>query len=143
MRGFGFDVFSSILLQMPSGGVQILFLVVTSFLASRLRNARVLLMIFNTTVAMVGMVLVYCLKDRAGRMSAIVFAAAFAVNIPLSLSLVTSNVAGFTKKSTVSAILFISYCLGNIAGPQFYLARQAPQYKVSHERSRAPARAGH
>jgi len=135
VRGFGFNELNSVLLQMPSGGVQILFLVITSFLASYLRNVRVLVMIFNTTVAMVGMVLVYCLDSQAGRMSGLVFAAAFAINIPLSLSLITSNVAGFTKKSTVSAILFIAYCLGNIIGPQFYLTRQAPKYKVSQSQS--------
>jgi branched-subunit amino acid transport protein AzlD len=117
---------------MPSGGTEILFLLVTSLLASKLRNARVLLMIFNTTVAMIGMVLVYSLKDQAGRMSGLAFSAVFAINIPIALSLITSNVSGFTKRSTVSAIMFVAYCLGNICGPQFYLTREAPRYEVCH-----------
>lgn len=117
---------------MPSGGAEILFLLFTSFLASKLRNARVLLMIFNTTIAMVGMVLVYSLKEQAGRMSGLAFSAVFAVNIPIALSLITSNVSGFTKRSTVSAIMFVAYCVGNICGPQFFLTRQAPRYEVCH-----------
>lgn len=130
VKGFGFDNLTSILLQMPIGGCQILFLVISSGLASYLRNARVLLMVFNTTFALVGMVLVYSLRAQAGRMTGLIFAATFAVNIPISLSLVTSNISGFTKRSTSSALVFVAYCVGNIAGPQFYLTNQAPRYEV-------------
>jgi hypothetical protein len=128
----GFSSLKSILLGLPMGGVEIVFLVITSFLASYLRNARVLLMIFNTAVSMVGMVLVYCLDSQAGRMTGLVFTVVFAMNIPISLSLVTSNVAGFTKRSIVSSMLFVGYCVGNIVGPQFFLASEAPVYKVRH-----------
>lgn len=126
----GFSSLKAILLGLPSGGMEIVFLVMTSFLASYLPNARVLLMIFNTVVAMVGMVLVYCLKSQAGRMTGLVFTVVFAINIPISLSLITSNVAGFTKRSIVSSLVFIAYCAGNIVGPQFFLASQQPIYKV-------------
>lgn len=126
----GFSSLTAILLGLPSGGAEILFLVVTCFLASYLRNARVLLMIFNTAVAMVGMVLVYSLDSQAGRMSGLVFAVVFAINIPISLSLITSNVAGFTKRSIVSSLVFVGYCVGNIVGPQFFLSSEAPVYKV-------------
>lgn len=87
-------------------------------------------MILNCVVAMVGMVLVYSLKSQAGQMTGVVFAATYAINIPLCLSLITSNVSGFTKRSTVSAIVFVMYCVGNIAGPQFYLESQKPRYQV-------------
>ncbi|KFY72960.1 hypothetical protein V499_06932 [Pseudogymnoascus sp. VKM F-103] len=130
IKGMGFSSLKSILLGLPMGGVEIVFLVITSFLASYLRNARVLLMIFNTAVSMVGMVLVYCLDSQAGRMTGLVFTVVFAMNIPISLSLVTSNVAGFTKRSIVSSMLFVGYCVGNIVGPQFFLASEAPVYKT-------------
>ncbi|KFZ24084.1 hypothetical protein V502_01442 [Pseudogymnoascus sp. VKM F-4520 (FW-2644)] len=129
IRGMGFSSLKAILLGLPSGGMEIVFLVATSFLASYLPNARVLLMIFNTVVAMVGMVLVYCLESKAGRMTGLVFTVVFAINIPISLSLITSNVAGFTKRSIVSSLVFIAYCAGNIVGPQFFLASQQPIYK--------------
>jgi len=41
-------------------------------------------------------------------------------------------VAGFTKKSTVSAMLFVAYSLGNIIGPQFFLTREAPSYGTGY-----------
>lgn len=48
----------------------------------------------------------------------------------MTLSMVSSNVAGFTKKATVSAMMFIAYCTGNIVGPFLFFEREAPGYKV-------------
>jgi hypothetical protein len=36
-----------------------------------------------------------------------------------------------TKKATVSAMLFVAYCTGNIIGPQLFLTKEAPKYEVS------------
>jgi uncharacterized membrane protein len=54
------------------------------------------------------------------RLAGFYLTTAYVANLPLSLSLITSNVAGFTKKSTVILFTFIAYCVGNIAGPQFF-----------------------
>jgi hypothetical protein len=94
-------------------------------------------MIFNCTISLIAMTLVYKLDSNVGRMCALPFAATFAVNIPLSLSIITSNVTGYTKRSTTSALLFISYCLGNIVGPQFFFTREAPKYDTGIKSSLA------
>lgn len=47
------------------------------------------------------------------------------------LSMVSSNVAGFTKKSVTSSMIFVSFCVGNIVGPFFFFASEAPGYSVS------------
>ena len=44
------------------------------------------------------------------------------------MSLISSNIAGFTKKSTASTIFFVGYCLGQFAGPQFFKTVEAPRY---------------
>jgi ACS family allantoate permease-like MFS transporter len=46
----------------------------------------------------------------------------------LPMSLISSNIAGFTKKSTASTIFFIGYCLGQFSGPQFFKTSEAPRY---------------
>lgn len=56
---------------------------------------------------------------------------AYAAGIPISLSMVSSNVAGFTKKAVTSAMVFIAYCAGNIIGPFLFFPSQAPGYAVS------------
>ncbi|KAI5859962.1 putative allantoate permease [Durotheca rogersii] len=51
--------------------------------------------------------------------------------LPLLLSLVQSNYRGVTKKMTMTAMLFIAYCTGNIAGPQLFKAAEEPTYDTA------------
>ena len=44
------------------------------------------------------------------------------------MSLITANVAGSTKRTTVNALFFISYCVGNIIGPFAFKSSEAPRY---------------
>ncbi|GAB1199404.1 hypothetical protein APSETT444_008752 [Aspergillus pseudonomiae] len=130
ISGFGFSQIKSLLMQMPLGAAQIVFLVITAGVATVIPNTRILMMIFNTTVSLVGMVLVWKLDEdnQKGRLTGLALGAVFAVNIPLALSIISSNVAGFTKRSTTSALMFVAYCVGNIVGPQFFLASEEPHY---------------
>ncbi|RHZ44861.1 uncharacterized protein CDV56_102539 [Aspergillus thermomutatus] len=130
INGFGFSTLKSLLMQMPLGAAQLVFLLLTTALATLLPNTRILGMIGNTTVSVIGMVLVWQLPDenQKGRLTGLALGAVFAVNIPLSLSLISSNVAGFTKRSVTSALLFVAYCVGNIVGPQFFVTSEEPSY---------------
>ncbi|KIW78629.1 hypothetical protein Z517_08467 [Fonsecaea pedrosoi CBS 271.37] len=128
VKGFGFSNLNALLIQMPIGVAQLVFLLLTSSLATILPSARLVLMIFNTLSSMVGMIMVYECKSRAARMTGLCLGSVFAANIPLSLSLISSNVGGFTKRSVTSATLFVAYCVGNIVGPQFFQTSQAPRY---------------
>ena len=82
---------------------------------------------------MIGLILVWKLDDenKAGKMVGITLGIVYAINMPIQLSQVTSNVAGFTKRSVVSALIFIAYCVGNLVGPQFFLDSEEPAYPVS------------
>ena len=41
-----------------------------------------------------------------------------------------ANTAGHTKKTTMTGMLYIGLCAGNIVGPQVYLKSEAPYYKT-------------
>ncbi|KAH8167638.1 hypothetical protein CIB48_g646 [Xylaria polymorpha] len=51
--------------------------------------------------------------------------------LPLLLSLVQSNIRGVTKKNTTTALLLVSYCVGNIVGPQLFVEGEAPAYATA------------
>jgi hypothetical protein len=70
-------------------------------------------------------------SNRWGRWAGIFLLGPFATSIPISLSFIRSNVGGSTKKATVSAMLFLAYCTGNIIGLQLFLDKEAPKYPVS------------
>jgi hypothetical protein len=46
----------------------------------------------------------------------------------MCMSLIAANTAGSTKRTTVNAIFFISYCVGNIIGPFAFKSSEAPRY---------------
>jgi hypothetical protein len=85
------------------------------------------------TLSLIGMIMVYTVSNehKYTRLAGIWIGAIFGANVPIALSLITSNVGGFTKRATVSAMLFIGYCAGNIIGPQFFYTREKPRYPVS------------
>lgn len=43
----------------------------------------------------------------------------------MSLTMISSNIAGSTKKQLTAAILFTGYCVGNIIGPQTFIDSEA------------------
>jgi hypothetical protein len=49
----------------------------------------------------------------------------------LSITLISRNVAGQTKKTIVVAANFISWAAGNAVGPQVFLKRDAPRYFIA------------
>lgn len=48
----------------------------------------------------------------------------------ISLSLITSNTGGQSKKMIVSGMIWFGACVGNIIGPFFYRSDQAPKYPL-------------
>lgn len=45
------------------------------------------------------------------------------------MSLIMANTGGSTKRTSVNAIFFISYCVGNIVGPFAFKSAEAPVYQ--------------
>jgi ACS family allantoate permease-like MFS transporter len=81
--------------------------------------------------SLVGSILVRFGPNQGSRLFGLWLFVAFAAGFPISLSMVASNVAGFTKKSVASAMLFMAYTAGNIVGPFLFFPREAPDYPVS------------
>lgn len=77
--------------------------------------------------------MVYLLDDthKSAKLMGISLMGAYACNMPISMSMISSNIAGITKKTTASAMLFVAYCVGNIISPQTYLVKEEPKYPVS------------
>lgn len=73
-------------------------------------------------------------SHKLGRLGGLWLISAYASAFPTILSLVSSNITGHTKKSTVNAILFVGFCVGYIVGPLTFLPLEAPTYQVSRRR---------
>lgn len=80
---------------------------------------------------MLGMVLIVALPTQfsAGRLVGYYLTQATPTPFIALLSLISTNFAGYTKKTTVAAMYLIAYCAGNIIGPQLFRPQDAPQYR--------------
>lgn len=134
IAGFGFSRLNSLLLGAPGGLLQIFAIGCICLAARYIKKSRIVTMIVVISFALVGVILMVALPEhnKWGRWTGIFLLGPFATSIPISLSLITSNVGGLSKKATVSAMLFIAYCTGNVIGPQLFLSREAPDYPVCH-----------
>lgn len=45
------------------------------------------------------------------------------------LGLLSTNIAGSTKRTFASGWVFVCYCIGQISGPQFFKSEEAPAYR--------------
>lgn len=133
IRGFGFDTFQTLLLGMPGPAISFVVLLIAAYITNKYRRMRCYVMASSLVLALMGIILVRELpySNRGGRLVGIWLTFVFACGFPLSLSIISSNFAGYTKKTTVAAILFIGYCAGNIGGPMVFKANEAPHYEVS------------
>jgi hypothetical protein len=52
------------------------------------------------------------------------------VTLIMCMSLISTNIAGFTKKATASTMFFVAYCIGQIITPQFFRSSQSPTYTM-------------
>lgn len=55
----------------------------------------------------------------------------FVTSLVLALQLPSSNMGGYTKRVTSTAMVFLAYCIGNIIGPRAFLDNEAPIYPTA------------
>ncbi|KAL7949501.1 major facilitator superfamily domain-containing protein [Trichoderma barbatum] len=130
VASFGFSPLTAVLMQMPTGGFQFCAMIGSTILTTYTKVPRTIVMVIMVLISLIGMVMVYAIpqEQKWSRMGGSWISTTYVATTPLQLSLITSNVGGFTKRSTVSAMMFVAYCTGNIVGPQFYSTDQAPRY---------------
>lgn len=91
-------------------------------------------MIFACTVCIIGAALLVALpnSNKWGRLVALWLCYFQGLGFSMSLTIVSSNIAGYTKKQVTSALLFTGYCVGNIIGPQTFKSSEAPGYHSAY-----------
>ncbi|KAJ9151759.1 Major facilitator superfamily domain, general substrate transporter [Pleurostoma richardsiae] len=131
VNGFGFTKFQSTLLNMPSGACQIMALWISGYITLKVKGVRHFVMIGGVFVAIIGSALIYALPDshRVARLIGYYLLVGFSVTFVQGLNLIQANVAGRTKKTVFTASIFVTYCVGNLIGPQLFFEHEAPRYQ--------------
>jgi len=123
---FGYTPEQSLLYGTPGGAVEVVSLIVCGYLGDRYGH-RILISCSGLVLAILGMVLIVALplSNNGGRLAGYYLTQASPTPFVALLSLISTNVAGYTKKTTVAAIYLIAYCTGNIIGKYDLAATEA------------------
>ncbi|TGJ88378.1 hypothetical protein E0Z10_g276 [Xylaria hypoxylon] len=133
---FGFGILETQYMQIPGNAIQIVSLLASGYISSRFPNMRCAVMLAGNLVCVAAAGALVGLPvgpdgtgNRWGRLVALWLCSFQSVGFSMSLTMVSSNVAGYTKKQLTGAILFVGYCVGNVClppFPAFHLARLRP-----------------
>lgn len=97
--------------------MEVIALLLNGYIGDR-TGQRILTSLGGLLTATLGIILIVALplENNVGRLVGYYFTQAFPTSFVALLSLISSNVAGYTKKTTVAAVYLIGYCVGNIIG---------------------------
>ena len=114
---FGYTPEQSLLYGTPGGVIEVVALITCGFLGDRYGH-RILIACSGLVISIVGMLLIVALplSNNGGRLAGYYMTQASPTPFVALLSLISTNVAGYTKKTTVAALYLIAYCAGNIIG---------------------------
>lgn len=118
---------------LPASAFQLTTVLLVAIFTSYVRKSRHIALVLTYLMAIGGILMIKLLPndEKLARLAGFWLIMAVAPAFPLMMSLSASNIAGFTKKSTVMAMIFLGYCAGNLSGPQFFISTEAPSYHVS------------
>lgn len=127
---FGYTSEQSLLYGTPGGAFVITACMLNGWAGDRFGN-RALFACLVISVALLGVILIVALPLKGyntGRLIGYYMTQVNPAAFASVLSLIASNVAGYTKKTTVGALYLIGFCVGNIIGPQTFRPQDAPRY---------------
>ncbi|QPC73346.1 hypothetical protein HYE68_004098 [Fusarium pseudograminearum] len=134
IKSFGYDEHQTILMGLPASAFQLTTVILVAVFTTYVRKSRHIALVLTYIMAFAGILMIKLLPnaDKLARLAGFWLIMAVAPAFPLMLSLSASNIAGFTKKSTVMAMIFLGYCAGNLSGPQFFISTEAPNYHTAY-----------
>ncbi|WVF69404.1 hypothetical protein IAT40_004181 [Kwoniella sp. CBS 6097] len=134
VKGLGFSVRQTQLLNLAQGGFSMIIFFGTAWVA-RWTNQTCLVLIGTMAIALAGTVVLLVVpvsaKTAPGMLLAFYFANFVIAAGSLTYSIVTRNIAGQTKRTCVTAMLFVTYGAGCIIGPQVFRSTDAPRYRTA------------
>jgi hypothetical protein len=117
IKSFNVSTLGTQYLQIPGGAVQFLALLGGGFICSKWPNLRCPTMIVANTICIIGASLLVGLpnSNKWGRLVGLWLCFFQGLGFSMSLTMVSSNVAGYTKKQLTAAILFTGYCVSQVS----------------------------
>ena len=125
---FGYSDTDSILMNMIAGAVSFAGCIMVCYLQKYIKSKMAIATFIVWFSLICSCMLAFAKQNPRARLAGYYLYNLCPVGMICCLSCFTSNVAGHTKKITVNALYLIGYSVGNLIGPQTFIASQAPDY---------------
>ncbi|ORY85703.1 major facilitator superfamily domain-containing protein [Protomyces lactucae-debilis] len=126
ITSFGYTNRQALILGMPTGAVEVVGILGFAYMAHK-TGQRLYTAALCILVSIVGLIIVACTNGVAG-LCGYYLVWVYPCTTVIILSLISSNTAGYTKKTTTNALNLIAYCVGNAVGPNVFKPSDAPGY---------------
>lgn len=131
IRDMGFDTTTTTQLKSVGDAVQIVALLISGIVILNVANSRLITAsVANLLCTTAAALMAFLPRSNTwGRLACFWLVNAQSVGFTVALTTISSNMAGYTKRSLASGLVFSAYCWGNFAGPFVVKQSQAPEYK--------------
>ncbi|KAL7927975.1 major facilitator superfamily domain-containing protein [Trichoderma austrokoningii] len=119
LTGLGYTNLEATIYSMPEHAIQLFAVIVAC-----------LVIVLSNIPPLVGSLIVYYVpaSDKLTRLAGVYILFTNTISYIMVLSLVASNFAGMSRKTTVSAGIFLAYSAGNLVAPNLFIDKEAPLY---------------
>ncbi|KAF2251761.1 allantoin permease [Trematosphaeria pertusa] len=130
IKGFGFSGINATLLQLPTGAFEFFLVPLCGLAAGYFKNTRCIILALICLPPLGGLlgIRLTSLSHRWTLVGCTWLQYLVGAPVILSWNLLTTNIAGHTKRSTANGLWFLFYAAGNIAGANIFFAKEAPRY---------------
>ncbi|KAL7782925.1 major facilitator superfamily domain-containing protein [Trichoderma ceciliae] len=119
LTGLGYTNLQATIYSMPEHAIQLVGVIVAC-----------IIIVLSNIPPLVGSLIVYYVpaSDKLTRLAGVYILFTNTISYIMVLSLVASNFAGMSRKTTVSAGIFLAYSAGNLVAPSLFIDSEAPLY---------------
>jgi len=130
IKGYGFTGINTTLLQLPTGAFEFFLVPICGLAAGYFRDSRCIILAIICLPPLGGLlgIRLTSLDHRWSLVGCTWLQYLIGAPVILCWNLLTTNIAGHTKRSIANAMWFCFYAGGNIAGANIFFTREAPRY---------------
>jgi MFS family permease len=130
IKGFGFSGIYATLLQLPTGAFEFFLVPLCGLAAGYFKDTRCIILAIICLPPLGGLLGIRLtgLDHRWTLVGCTWLQYLVGAPVILSWNLLTTNIAGHTKRSIANGLWFLFYAAGNVAGANIFFAKEKPRY---------------
>lgn len=130
IKGYGFSGINATLLQLPTGAFEAFIVPLCGLIVTFIPNSRCAVLAGVCLVPFSGLLGIRFteLDQRWTLVGCTWLQYIVGAPVVISWNILTTNVAGHTKRSVANGLWFTMYAAGNVAGANIFFEREAPRY---------------